>query len=64
MRFSWGKDAKTVEPRKVVNAKALELETAKEILTEVFHARPSEIEDMIQIRLDERSLQEEHEEGP
>jgi hypothetical protein len=39
-----------------VNSKALELQTAKEILAEVFHARVSDVEDMIQRRLDEKSL--------
>jgi hypothetical protein len=29
---------------------------AKEILAEVFHARSSDVEDMIQRRLDEKSL--------
>jgi len=33
----------------------LELETAKKILVEVFHARPSDVEDMIQRRLDDKS---------
>jgi len=44
--------------RRVIDrsAKALELESAKEILAEVFHVRPSEVEDMIQKRLEERSL--------
>jgi hypothetical protein len=28
----------------------MELETAKEILAEVFHARPGEVEEMIQSR--------------
>jgi hypothetical protein len=31
------------------------LETAKEILEEVFHARSSDVEDMIQRRLEEKS---------
>ncbi|MHB8120502.1 MAG: hypothetical protein ACYDHX_17605 [Methanothrix sp.] len=31
------------------------LETAKEILAEVFHARPGEVEEMIQRRLEKRS---------
>ena len=35
--------------------RAMELETAKEILAEVFHARPGEVEEMIQRRLEERS---------
>jgi DNA-binding MarR family transcriptional regulator len=33
----------------------LELETAKEILAEVFHARPGDVEEMILRRLEERS---------
>jgi hypothetical protein len=39
---------------------------AKEILAEVFHARLGEVEEMIQMRLEERSWdeQEEHQEGP
>lgn len=38
------------------SAKALELESAKEILAEVFNVRPSVVEDMIQSRLEERSV--------
>jgi len=41
------------------DARALELETAKQILAEVFHARPSDVEDMIMRRLEERSRLEE-----
>ena len=41
---------------------ALELETAKEILAEVFHARPGDVEEMIKRRLEE-SEPEEREEG-
>ncbi|MDD4163347.1 MAG: hypothetical protein PHW87_12810 [Methanothrix sp.] len=37
------------------DAAALELETAKQILAEVFRARPSDVEDMIIKRLEERS---------
>ena len=40
--------------------KAMELEAAKEILAEVFHTRPADIEDMIQRRLEERSWPEEN----
>jgi hypothetical protein len=35
------------------------LETAKEILAEVFHARPSDVEEMNQKRLEERNWDEE-----
>jgi hypothetical protein len=31
-----------------VNPRLLELQTAKEILDEIFHARPGEVEEMIQ----------------
>ena len=41
--------------RPVVNPRRQELETAKEILAEVFGARPSDVEEMIQRRLEERS---------
>jgi hypothetical protein len=42
--------------RPIINPKLMELETAKEILAEIFHTRPSDIEDMIQSRLlEERS---------
>ena len=47
-----------IEPRTAVNPKVLELETAKEILAEVFHTRPADIEDMIQRRLGEKSWPE------
>ena len=36
-----------------VDPVALELQTAKEILAEVFHARPGEVEEMIRSRLEE-----------
>jgi len=46
-----------IEPRPVVS-RAQELETAKEILAEVFHARPGEVEEMIQRRLEESGPEE------
>ena len=36
------------------STKALELESAKAILAEVFHVRPSVVEDMIQSRLEDK----------
>jgi hypothetical protein len=42
----------------------LELETAKEILAEVFHAKPGDVEEMILRRLEERSWIEETEIRP
>ena len=63
MRWPWKQQAKPVEPRPMVSIRAVELETAKEILAEVFHARPGEVEEMIKSRLEERSWPEEREEG-
>jgi hypothetical protein len=48
-------EARPLEPRIRVNPRLLELQTAKEILAEIFHARPGEVEEMIQNRLEERS---------
>jgi hypothetical protein len=42
-----------------VNTRRQELETAKEILAEVFSARPSDVDEMIRLRLEERSWSEE-----
>ena len=61
MRCPWQK-ARPVEPRPMASIRAMELETAQEILAEVFHARPGEVEEMIQRRLEE-SGPEEREEG-
>jgi len=54
MRWPWQR-ARPAEPRMAVSGKAMELETAKEILAEVFDARPGEVEEMIQRRLEEKS---------
>ena len=59
MRRLWKRETGLIEPRRVANAKVLELETAKEILSEVFHARPSEVEEMIQVRIEKKSLADE-----
>ena len=63
MRWSWRQKAKPIEPRPMVSIRAMELQTAKEILAEVFGARPGEVEEMIKSRLEERSRPEEREEG-
>ena len=55
MRWPWRQQARPIEPRPMVSIRAMELETAKEILAEVFHARPGEVEEMIKSRLEERS---------
>jgi len=59
MRLFWRREARPIEPKPMVGLKVQELQTAKEILAEVFHARPGEVEEMIQIRLEERSLLDE-----
>jgi len=53
MRF-WRRKENTVQPRRI-STKQLELETAKEMLAEIFHARPEDVEDMIHSRLEQRS---------
>jgi hypothetical protein len=55
MRLSWRKEARLIEPRPMIGPKVLELQTAKEILAEVFHARPADVEEMIQRRLEEKN---------
>jgi hypothetical protein len=59
MRWPWRRQARLVEPRRAVNIRRMELQTAKEILAEVFHARPGEVEEMIKSRLGEMSWDEE-----
>ena len=55
MRFPWRRGARAVKPPKLmVDHKVIELQTAKEILAEVFHARPVDVEEMIQRRLEEK----------
>lgn len=53
MSWPWQRAEK---PIRMLSPKRMELETAKEILAEVFRVQPSEVEDMIQRRLEERSL--------
>ena len=55
IRWSWKREARIFEPRRMINPRLLELQTAKQILEEVFHARPSDVEDMIHRRLEEKS---------
>ncbi len=47
-------EAKPTEPKKI-NPRILELQAAKEILAEIFHARPEDIDEIIQSRLEDRS---------
>jgi hypothetical protein len=53
MRWPRRQRAKPIEPRPMVSIKAMELQTAKEILAEVFGARPGEVEEMMKSRLEE-----------
>jgi hypothetical protein len=58
MMWPWKRAAKQIEPRRAANISVLELETAKEILAEIFHIRPDDVEEMIQMRLAERDFGE------
>jgi hypothetical protein len=46
MRWPWRRQGRKVEPRPIGKPGPRSLETAKEILMEVFHTRPSEVEEM------------------
>ena len=61
MRF-WKRKASLVQHRRV-STKQLELVTAKEILSEIFHSRPADVEEMIQRRLEEKNSPVKCEEG-
>ena len=58
MRWPWRRRAQLIDPGMPPNLRIIELQTAKEILAEVFHARPGEVEEMIQMKLEERSWDE------
>jgi len=64
MRWPWRREARPIEPRQATDLKVIELQTAKEILAEVFGARPGEVEEMIRMRLEERDWGEEKEIWP
>ena len=61
MKWPWRRRAELCEPRIGGDSKLMELETAKEILAEIFHTQTAEVEEMIQIRLEERNWPEEKE---
>ena len=63
MRWPWRQRAKPIEPWLIVSIRAMELQTAKEILAEVFGARPGEVEEMIKSRLEENIWPKKREEG-
>lgn len=55
MKRPWRRKEKLCKPGILANSKLMELEAAKEILSEIFHAQPADIEEMIQGRLNERN---------
>ena len=59
IKLPWKREAKTFEPKSTINSRLLELETAKQITEKIFHARPSDVEDMIQTRPEDKSRNEE-----
>ena len=59
MRWPLRRRTELCEPKIRANTKLMELETAKEILAEIFLIRPADVEEMIQRRLEERDLPEE-----
>jgi hypothetical protein len=59
IKLPWKREARPLGPRPTVNPRILELETAKQILEEIFHARPSDVDEMIQMRLEEKSWSKE-----
>ena len=60
MRLPWEREV--IQPRPV-SAKQLELDAAKQILSEVFQIRPADVEDMIQRWLEERIWPEGRKDG-
>jgi hypothetical protein len=58
----WKRKSSFVQTKQV-STKQLELETARQILQEVFHVRPDDMEDMIQWRLEEKNYPVKCEEG-
>ena len=59
IKLPWKREAKPLGPKIMVNPRILELQTAKQILEEIFHARPSDVEEMIQMRLEEKNWRKE-----
>ena len=59
IKLPWKRDARPLETRLKVNPRLLMLQTAKQILEEIFHARPSDIDEMIQMRLEEKNWSKE-----
>jgi hypothetical protein len=64
MMWPWKRAAKQIEPRRAANTSVLELDTAKEILAEIFHIRTDDVDEMIQMRLAEQDWGEQKEPRP
>ena len=47
IKLPWKLGTRSLKPRSMVNTRLVELEMAKQIIEEIFHARPSDIEEMI-----------------
>ncbi len=58
MKSPWEIKLRSFRPKRFTSTKQLELETAKEILAEVFHVRHRDVDEMIQIRLERRDQQD------
>ena len=64
MRWTWRRtQAEPVEPMRAVSSKAMELQAAMEILAEIFHIQPADVEEMLIERLEERNHHQECREG-
>jgi hypothetical protein len=49
IRWPRKRETRPLEPKLKVNPRLLELQTAKQIIEEIFHARPSDVDEMIQM---------------
>ncbi len=63
MRLPWRLKVRRIDPTLPVSTKAQELDTAMEILAEIFQIRPVDVEEMIQKRLEDRCRQVERDDG-
>lgn len=59
IRWPRKRETKPLESKIMVNPRLQELQTAKQILEEIFHARPSDVDEMIRMRLEEKSWSKE-----
>ena len=69
IKLPWKLGARPPGPRPTANPRIIVLETANQNLEEIFHAKPSDVDEMIQMKLEEKSwrkenLQEEEELWP